>query len=695
MSDSPESSQPALERLETTTTAESSDRSIDASLSSSPPNFGNQAPVERSQVKPGTSSGSRRKRQVPTSVTPNACTNCKKARTKCDGAKPSCQRCVNRNTPDTCHYQIHAKTAREEMIREIQHLQRKSSHLEYEKEHLGEKNSWIEKIMRSLKEDGQNGEIISRLKRGESHQSIAEWLGRPLIEPDGLRGLSQTSEDQISQEIQQYHKQLVDDRDPRYWTNVTSNRVLIEHLITLYFTWIHPVHMLFDERHFLSSFKECTDVYCSSALVSVICTVSCHLLHKIDETGGLTKAAVDTLRDRFMQETLKRMRNMVHTKMTTIQTYAIMALADFASGHGLIASSHLRLAVEILTDKWNPQQDEEAQRVTIWGTMTLHTAWSGIIYQKPHSSIISPDHPFPDRVLKHQHDPWRLYKQPDDLEIPERAGYASMTAAEHSKLFRIVHEAILVYCGSRGIVTAHHILDLYKGYLMWRDELPSEIRDIDHEPLPHVIFLHIQYHTAIVQLLQPILHMDYMDRESYGQLQGLVIQHATAGLQLLLEYRNVHSYFYLSPFQLVYLVQLCDAVLRYDAAGETTPQTIYFCLTALEDAKVGYPVACALEKMFRNSLAEYDIEVPAEVEASVTRSDYLTPEELLDACTRQTYRQPISQILPNVQEDTGREFMQHWRHKLSQARVPEEQARVKAATKTDQERLKIDSLLNP
>ncbi len=34
------------------------------------------------QVMPGTSSGTGRRRKVPDSVTPNACTNCKKARAK-------------------------------------------------------------------------------------------------------------------------------------------------------------------------------------------------------------------------------------------------------------------------------------------------------------------------------------------------------------------------------------------------------------------------------------------------------------------------------------------------------------------------------------------------------------------------------------------------------------------------------------
>ena len=47
-------------------------------------------------------------------------------------------------------------------------------------------------------------------------------------------------------------------------------------------------------------------------------------------------------------------------KMTSIQTYAIMFLVELGSGHGLIASSHLRLA-------------SEAEEVTAWGILTLHT----------------------------------------------------------------------------------------------------------------------------------------------------------------------------------------------------------------------------------------------------------------------------------------------------------------------------------
>ena len=204
----------------------------------------------------------------------------------------------------------------------------------------------------------------------------------------------------------------------------------------------------------------------------------------------------------------------------------------------------------------------------------------------------------------------------------------------------------------------------------------------------------IQYHTALVQLLQPMLHLPGLDNGSYEQLQDLLIQHATAGLRLVVQYRNAYSSFFLSPLQLLCLVQLADAVLRYDGKGETTPQTIHLCLTSLEAAKANYPVANALEKMFRNSLAEYKIPIPEEIELLVTKSDYLTPEELLDACTRATYRQPLAQILPQMEANSGQEFITRWQHLLLQARLSEERSRSSLVTSGSRKRVDIGSLLN-
>ena len=258
------------------------------------------------------------------------------------------------------------------MLHEIRRLQLKTEHLEEEKGSLGEKNSLIEHIIRSLKYDGQGIEIINRLKRGESHKSIAEWLGRPLVGTDP-QAVSPGSEHQISEAIEQYHQNLVKNRDPRFWTHVPTSAELIEHLIKLYLTWIHPVHMLFDQDRFMTSFKDCSDTYCSSSLVNIICAMSCHLLHDPQEDDEGTKSGIESLRTQFINESQSLMEHTDFEKMTSIQTYTVMFLVELGSGHGLMASSHLRLAVESLISKQTSELSSEAEEMTIWGILTLHT----------------------------------------------------------------------------------------------------------------------------------------------------------------------------------------------------------------------------------------------------------------------------------------------------------------------------------
>ena len=163
-------------------------------------------------------------------------------RSQCDGIKQACRHCY---IPDSHHHEPHAKTAKGQGNQEIQSLQRAKRYLEVdndllrhrniwlldleeENNSLREKNRWvtaneqmikdfqceqkwdkyweeendslreenryIEKILSSLKDDGQAVEIISRLKRGESHQAIAEWLGRLLVGSD-TQNLSPASKD--------------------------------------------------------------------------------------------------------------------------------------------------------------------------------------------------------------------------------------------------------------------------------------------------------------------------------------------------------------------------------------------------------------------------------------------------------------------------------------------------------------------
>ena len=161
-------------------------------------------------------------------------------------------------------------------------------------------------------------------------------------------------------------------------------------------------------------------------------------------------------------------------------------------------------------------------------------------------------------------------------------------------------------------------------------------------------------------------------------------------MDLLMRYKSIYTNLYLSPLQLFCLVKLADAVVGYDGHGSTTPRTVDFCLTSLEEAKIGYPIAGPLQKMFRVSLTEYRIPVSNELERMIGSSQQMGPEALLDACTRSTYKQPITQIKPNMEADLGQDFVNGWQH-LNKARSRESS---ESESVGKGKRVEIGSLLN-
>lgn len=197
-----------------------------------------------------------------------------------------------------------------------------------------------------------------------------------------------------------------------------------------------------------------------------------------------------------------------------------------------------------------------------------------------------------------------------------------------------------------------------------------------------------------MQLFQPLLHLESISVESRVVVHDIVSNHTSQGLQLLIQYRDVYSDYYLSPLQLFCMVQICDSYIRHGRAGETSPRIIEFCFGCLEDAKVGYPVAGPLQKMFRNSLSEYNVPVPDELERMIGESVRLGPDELVDACTRTTYKQPISQVLPNMTNDIGQTFSIAWQQSSPQLRAAGERTRARSMSGKGKG-MDIGSMLNP
>ncbi|KAM0251931.1 hypothetical protein ACHAQJ_007946 [Trichoderma viride] len=101
-------------------------------------------------------------------VTPNACTECRKKRAKCDGRKP-CGRCRDQKDVE-CIYETSVRQSKDSLRREIQNLRSR------------QRSS--DQVLAALVRTDLREEVLRKLGRGQSVQNVSDWLGTALSSGD-------------------------------------------------------------------------------------------------------------------------------------------------------------------------------------------------------------------------------------------------------------------------------------------------------------------------------------------------------------------------------------------------------------------------------------------------------------------------------------------------------------------------------
>ncbi|KAL9116521.1 MAG: hypothetical protein Q9187_006954, partial [Circinaria calcarea] len=650
----------------------------------------------------------------------------------CDGERPDpCTRCVSRDL--RCVYEPHTKTHKDDLLREIEEikaehagLQEAASLLRKDKDALQAKEDVQSVILDILENNGHNHEIVRRLRHGEPRDSVARWL---LAQPDlrkHLRSLP-PSHQAILNIVKRVEDLYEADQSPtqvladtaQQWTQVTKSQTLITHLFELYFTWVHPIHMLFSEVDFLASYRLGDDTYCSIPLTNAICAMACHLLdNPSPEAKPRDKASMSgyedaqQLRGAFMAEARATLVPEVFTRMTSIQAFAIMFLSELSSGKARSATAYLRCAADHLKFSKADGQSQQALELSHWGVHTLNTAWSGFTYQKPFAPVSPRSRVFLDVQVDRDYGPaqWRYYRQPgDERDVPKRPSFAILTAYSQAKLFRIVHDTITVYCGARGRVTAESVIGCYKRYLDWAEELPWQLRstDVDTQPLPHILSLQydslpplqvhifltlvliassIQYHTALTQLFTPLLKCNYFSAEHREEIRIMVLSHAEEALGLLEHSGRLYSHRQNLPLTIFCTLHLGDTLIRYSRRETLQVEKIIYVLSMLQEARPGFPVCGPLQQMFRATAEAYGIKLPSDIDDHVGVMSRYGLDDLLDACTRLEYAQPTEQIVGYISPDIAKKWPEEWEKQIDMPRRQQQDPSARY--------LEINSLLN-
>ena len=105
-------------------------------------------------------------------------------------------------------------------------------------------------ILQTIGSNGHDREIIRKLRAGESHQAIADWLVRQNPNFGGL-GAEATTHRELVDVVRVFesrcqgqdglHRFSPDVTADIPWTNVSTSHRLLGHLFDLYFTLVHPI----------------------------------------------------------------------------------------------------------------------------------------------------------------------------------------------------------------------------------------------------------------------------------------------------------------------------------------------------------------------------------------------------------------------------------------------------------------------
>lgn len=473
-----------------------------------------------------------------------ACIACRKRKSKCDGAVPSCAACASVYGTE-CIYDPNSDHRRKGVYREKTDGMKADdatlkilveSILNASEDDIGDivhriRNcDSLDNLAQQIMSDDLQSEGVSREHSGdenwpsqvEGERDLAGKMGELRIENGTIRFIGGTSHliylggasagyDAETDSVGQ-----LSSTDPvRSWTDVTNDISLITHLINMYFNYHYPYFTTLSRKLFWRDFSkgrgfvDQSSSHCSSLLVNAMLALGCHFTDVPGAYG--TPGDNRTKGDHFFAEAKRLIMDgdeFERPRLVTVQALALMSVREAGcareatgwvySGMSFRMAQDIGLNLEMSASDRRVMSEEEidARRMTFWGCFTFDKCWSnylGRMPQLPKSTFtVAKFDVFPDEDAS----TWMPLTDKgfdESVKLPSRTRAAALHLAS---LCEISSDLLLYFYHpthihrSAGGKTAElkKLSELHKRLEEWRKQLPKEFEPSDHQ-LPNVILM--------------------------------------------------------------------------------------------------------------------------------------------------------------------------------------------------------------
>ncbi|KAI1142938.1 fungal-specific transcription factor domain-containing protein [Hypoxylon sp. FL0543] len=494
-----------------------------------------------------------------------ACIACRRRKSKCDGALPSCAACASVYGTE-CIYDPNSDHRRKGVYREkIDSMKARNSTLQIlieailnaEEEDVPDivkrirtcdsLDAVAESILKQedfssagVEEEGQVEDDYTTDMPIEGERDLARKMGELRLENGSTRFIGGTSH-LIHWDIRgvpnpefEFRTTNAADVDPiTSWSDVTKDREIVKHLLDMYFNWHYPYFTTLSRTLFYRDFlkgrwnvSRNKTAYCSPLLVNAMLALGCHF------TDAAYAYAVPgdswTKGDHFFGEAKRLIVDndeYEKPRLTTVQALALMSVREAGCGReakGWVYSGmSFRMAQDlglnldiggIKSDNDNlDEQEIDARRVTFWGCFLFDKCWSNYLGRLPQIPKNSYSVPKYDVFPNEDAESWSPYTDDGFDDSAKQPSRTRTIGLQLSKLCEISSDLLLFFYHPNHIgrssgksVELKKLSELHRRLEDWRKELPKELEPKEGQ-LPNVILMHMFFHLQYIHLFRPFL----------------------------------------------------------------------------------------------------------------------------------------------------------------------------------------------